>query len=100
MSVNPLRAAALTSAAVLTLAPRAHAGWITGRGSLPLMRSDWACGDAMDFQYATYVDSLQARLLSAAAPPAGSATLVLPPGERTPLVLRPAPPITLGGLGV
>src|SRR3954453_5855370 len=100
MSVNPLLAAALTSAAVLTLAPAAHAGWITGRGSLPLMRSDWACGDAMDFQYATHPDSPQARLLSAVAPPAGTATLVLPPGERTPLIMRPAPALTLSGFGV
>ena len=104
MRFKPLVAVSVAIAgfSALAAAPAAQAGWITGQGSLPVFRSDAVCTTGMDFQYATYVPSAQARLLDVAsarylAEP-DVPTLASPPVERS--ILRPPPPTAIGGLGV
>ncbi len=58
MRLKPLLAVAVTAVTVCSAAPSAHAGWMTGRGSLPVFRSDVVCRDHMDFELATYVRSV------------------------------------------
>ena len=58
MRLKPLLAVAVTAVTVCSAAPSAHAGWMTGRGSLPGVRSDVVCSDGMDFELATYVSSV------------------------------------------
>jgi hypothetical protein len=99
MRLKPLLAAALAGATVLAAAPAAQAGWITGQGSLPLFRSDSVCSDGMDFQYATYVDSPQARLLGFGPQDPGVATISPSPGLPTNATIAPAAAVTLHDLG-
>ena len=96
--MKSLLAAALAGVAALAAAPAAQANWITGKGNLPLMRSDSVCPDAMDFQFATYVPSVQAHLLDLAD--AREAGVKIGGGLAPNATLPPPPPITLQGLGV
>ena len=54
MRLKPLVAAVAVGISALAAAPAAHAGWITGQGTLPVGRSDAVCRNGMDFQLATY----------------------------------------------
>jgi hypothetical protein len=54
MRLKPLLAAAVTAITVLAAAPAAHAGWMTGAGSLPVFRVNAVCNSYIDFEVGTY----------------------------------------------
>jgi hypothetical protein len=53
--ITRIAAAVAVTAAALTAAPAAHAGWVTGAGTPPITDGS-ACRNAMTWSYATYLD--------------------------------------------
>jgi hypothetical protein len=96
MRFAPLLAIALSGIAALATAPAAQAGWMTGKGSLPLIGNDTVCRDGMDLQYATY--SVPAGPATLDPGPIGTRPVRTPGGAQLPAP-QPAP-VTLRGLGV
>jgi hypothetical protein len=90
MRLKPLLAVAVTAVTVCSAAPSAHAGWMTGRGSLPVARGDAVCSYGMDFKVATYVSSVPHE-------PLDVPTIRFPPNSD---LLASRDPIILANLGV